>query len=69
MPATESEGVSLAGQFPAAVIDPLEVLEARFVVELDPVEHGTHVASLRNVGDVVQKLGETGVGSAEKSRI
>ena len=60
VPAAKSESVALALHLFAVVVQPLEVGETRAVVELDVVENGSAVASLRHVGEVTEKLGHVG---------
>lgn len=60
-PASKSKRVSLALHLATIVVLPLEVGQARSVIELDLVEDGPAVASLCYVRDVGEKLGEAGV--------
>ena len=63
VPASKSEGVSLALHLPALLVHPLEVGEAGPVVELDVVQDCAAVAGLRHVGEVAEELGHVGEGA------
>ena len=63
VPASESEGVPLTRQLPAALVLPAERHEARLVEELERVEHGAAVTALGHVRQVVKELGKGRVRS------